>query len=202
MYVANGQTMNATEFVVQFSSNYPAIARFMVMIAYFIGAAGTAIALILLYKVEVSQMVDRRQFGIGKFIGLMVFSSLMLSIAWSLDIVGNSAFNYGGYILNAFEGTDEWKVRQGTDHTRAMKEFFIVTSQLFGFFLGMWGLVVCMMSMTPNAEQKMWGGIIRLLVGAAFIDPVSFLNFFGGAGDKYLAVTFAPTSLGIIPFLS
>lgn len=194
--------MNATEFVVQFSSNYPAIARFMLNIAFFIGAVGTAIALILLYKVEVSQTIDRRQFGVGKFIGLMLFSSLMLSIGWSLDIVGNSAFNYGGYILNAIEGTEEWRVRQGDDHTRAMKEFFTVTSRLFGLFLGMWGLLVCIMSMTPNAEQKMSGGIIRWVVGAAFIDPVSFLNFFGGAGDKYLAVTWAPTSLGIIPFLS
>ncbi|MDQ2077396.1 hypothetical protein [Marinimicrobium sp. ABcell2] len=195
--------MDATDFVVQFSSNYPAIVRFTMLIAAFIGAVGTATAIILLYKVEVSQMLDRRQFGLGKFIGLMVFSSLTLSIAWTLDIVGNSAFNYGGYILTAVEGSDEWRVREGVDQARAMKEFFIMTSRVFGLLIGLWGAIICMMSMTPNAEQKLMGGVIRLVLGAAFIDPVTFLNFFGGAGDKYLAITWAPTAIqGSIPFLT
>lgn len=194
--------MDATEFLVQFSSNYPAIARFTLLIAAFMGVVGTVIAFVLLYKVEVSQTVDRRQFGTGKFIGLMLFSSLMLSTAWTLDLVGNSAFNYGGYILNAIEGTEEWRVRHGDNQIQVMKQFFIVTSQLFGLFVGVWGLAVAMMSLFPNAERRMSAALVRIVVGSAFFDPVSFLNFFGGAGDKYLAVTWAPTSLGIIPFLS
>jgi|TARA_R100000027_G_scaffold18358_2_gene13235 hypothetical protein len=180
--------MNATQFVIDFSSSYPSIAEFTKLVAMFIGAAGMFWTCWMAYRLEVAQTLDRSQFGIPQLILAAVFSSLAVSLGWTLDLFGNTAFNYGGYILEAYEGTAEWRVRQTSDHNRAVKEFFIATSKMFGLFLGIWGVTVCIMSCAPNSEQKMWGGILRILVGSAFFDPVTFLNLFWGAGDKYLAI--------------
>lgn len=178
--------MDATELLVSISANYPAIAYLIKLLSVALGGVFLAYGVWLVLQVEVFQTLPKEKFGTLQLILLFVFSGLFISLGWSLDLIGNSIFDYGGYILESFEGSEQWKIENGLTTQKAMQQFAILTSKILGLIFGFWGGLSLVISCFPNTEHKQWPAWIRIFVGAALFNPIAVLDWFGGWGTKFL----------------
>lgn len=179
-------TLEAAELLVQISSHYPGVAFLLKLISVVIGSVFLGYGIWLILQIELFQTNQNPQFGYIHVTLLFIFSGLFISLGWSLNLIGNSLFDYGGYVLQSFEGTEDWKVQKGLTTQKAMQDFAIVTSKLLGLIFGFWGGLSLILSTLPNSQSKQWPAWVRVAVGAAFFNPIAVLDWFGGWGTKFL----------------
>ena len=177
---------NATEFIINVTGNYPAIALLMKYIAMVGGVFGVLTMLVLWARMEVFQTAQNDQVSYTAIIVIGIFSAFLLSFGWTMNMIGNSFFDFGGSILPIYEGTEEWRVEEGESEIQALKLFAVFTSRIFGTILGLWGLLGGLVSQMPGRDSALLSSGWRIAVGAAFFDPVQFLDLFGGLGTRYL----------------
>lgn len=178
--------MDATEFMIEFSKNYPAIAMLVKRGMFVVAIFATLYALLAVVRIELFGTLQPTQMGYVKICSMILLAGLAAAMGWTLDFVGNSFYDYGGYVLEAYEGTSEWVVREGSTEHAAMQTFVQVTLKTIGLLFGAWGLLTLILVCLPNTESTVKGGIIRMAVGAALFNPIEFLDFFGGWGTAYL----------------
>lgn len=180
--------MDSTNLLIQFSANYPAIAYLIKLFSVLFGTAGCIYGLWLELQVSLYGRMQSSQVGTFKVVMIIFLSGCLLSFGVTMNIVGNTFYNYGDFVLQQYNDTDSWKVQQGMSNTAAMKTFVIVTSKILGLIFGIWGLVAALLSNLPNSEIKIWPCIVRLFVGASMFNPIEVLDFFGGWGTKFLTI--------------
>lgn len=178
--------MEAVEFMVTVSNNYPSIAWIIKALAVLIGTGGVIFVLVTIVRMEVFQSVPPGAMTYGGLLTITVFSGLLLAFGWTMQFVAQSAFETGGHVLEAFEGTQEWAVREGLSPRRALQEFALATCKVLGAMFGFWGLISGMTSTSPNAQHGLGAAAVRLVAGAIFFSPIEFLDLFGGFGTQLL----------------
>jgi hypothetical protein len=177
-----------TNLLVQFSATYPDIAYYIKLLSILIGTMGCIYGLWLELQVALFGGMQSSQIGTIKIFLIIFLSGCILSLGITMNIVGNTFYNYGDFVLEQYSNSESWKVEQGMSSTVAMKTFVIVTSKVLGLIFCFWGIVGALLSNLPNSEIKIWPCIVRLLVGGAMFNPIAVLDFFGGWGTKFLTV--------------
>lgn len=178
--------MEATDLLVRISAHYPWFAYLLKLIAMLIGTWGTGYAAWLVVQVELLGTKSSQEVGFGKVFAIFFISGCILGFGVTMNMVGNSFFNYGDFIIGSFNDSDNWLVPKGTEHVKSMQLFVIVTSKLLGSIYGFWGLIGALSSAMPRSETKIVPAITRIVVGAAMFNPIAVLDFFGGWGTKFL----------------
>lgn len=178
--------MEATDLLVRISSHYPSFAYLIKLIAMLIGTWGVGYAAWLVIQVELLGTKTSQEVGFGKVFLIFTISGCIIGFAVTMNIIGNTFFNYGDFILGAFNDSDNWLVPKGTEHVKSMQLFVIITSKLLGLIYGFWGLVGALASAMPRSESRYGMAITRIVVGAAMFNPIAVLDFFGGWGTKFL----------------
>lgn len=172
---------------------YPTLAWFLKAFSVIAGTMLLIYALSLWWRLEVAQTVDASTFRYTQLLLLFVFASCMLALFWTVTFVSDTFWGYGDYVLQAYENTDEWHVRNSSDSTTALKEFAVMTCRVLGLWFIVWGLFTGARAQYPggaNGSQNpptTRGAIVRLAVGAALLHPVGWLDLFGNWGTQFLA---------------
>jgi hypothetical protein len=178
--------VDPTNLLVQISVNYPSIAQLIKLISMLVGIAVLVYTIVLVVRLEVFGTIQSSQLGYWKIILLFLLGGFCVSLGYTLNLVGNTFFNYGDHVLSSFNDSSNWKVEAGIDPVKGMQRFVITSSQLLGLTFGFWGLIGAIASSMPQSETKLWPCIVRLVVGAALFNPVAVLDFFGGWGTQFL----------------
>src|SRR5690554_3283452 len=120
--------MDIVEALSSISKNlYPSIAVLIAWITVIVGVIFNLAALSMWFRVRVTYTLDASSFRPVQLLLLLFFGALCLSLSWTMSFSAETIYGQGSYVLDAYENTEEWYVRQDRDATNALKEFAIMT---------------------------------------------------------------------------
>lgn len=175
----------AIDFMINFSSGYPVLAKFAIRVS---GWAGIIFCSMSLWKALC-------RFGTGTLsedkaptwfiLGLMLLGGMSLSAGYLLDNVMDSLFARGvGDITNRLADTASLSLAAGANGQEALQKFVYVTLQVFGICLIPFAFITGYNALKPNSDTSLWGTVVRFVVAGCFILPKETANVFWGFGDQ------------------
>ncbi|WP_286241093.1 hypothetical protein [Neptuniibacter halophilus] len=176
-----GPNLNTQNLMISISAEYPLIFNFVVMLAAFLGFMFGLWVLSCLFKVHVTRTLPPEKFGWDLAIPAMLIASATIAFSSTLYMLSVSVLDHGaGSLFPPAAITGE------LTPIKMLGMFAEQTCRIFGFIFGLWGMVEAFMSRMPEGERsKIWGALVRIVVGVILIRARDFGNLFGGMGDVF-----------------